>query len=83
MNRKFLVLPAALLAGSITALLAPGHTPGHMVFHVESEGRQLVMTGDTSGRHDPNVSGRGNPLLSTFCRPPVRFLRRGRTWRTS
>jgi glyoxylase-like metal-dependent hydrolase (beta-lactamase superfamily II) len=36
------------VAGGITAMLAPGHTPGHMVFHVESDGQRLVATGDTA-----------------------------------
>jgi glyoxylase-like metal-dependent hydrolase (beta-lactamase superfamily II) len=39
------------VAGGITAMLAPGHTPGHMVFHVESDGKQLVMTGDTANHY--------------------------------
>lgn len=39
------------VVSGITALLAPGHTPGHMVFHVESQGRQLVMTGDTANHY--------------------------------
>ena len=39
------------IVSGMTAMLAPGHTPGHMVFHVESEGQQLVMTGDTANHY--------------------------------
>ncbi|WFR95882.1 MBL fold metallo-hydrolase [Rhizobium tumorigenes] len=35
----------------MTAMLAPGHTPGHMVFHVESEGEQIVLTADTANHY--------------------------------
>uniref|UniRef100_UPI0038990F74 MBL fold metallo-hydrolase n=1 Tax=Falsigemmobacter faecalis TaxID=2488730 RepID=UPI0038990F74 len=36
---------AEILPG-ITAMLAPGHTPGHMIYHLESEGRRLMLTAD-------------------------------------
>ncbi|MDM9623844.1 MBL fold metallo-hydrolase [Rhizobium sp. S96] len=39
------------VAGGITAMLAPGHTPGHMIFHVESDGKRLVATGDTANHY--------------------------------
>ena len=35
------------LAPGLTALATPGHTPGHMVVHVESEGDQLLVLGDS------------------------------------
>jgi glyoxylase-like metal-dependent hydrolase (beta-lactamase superfamily II) len=35
----------------IAAMLSPGHTPGHMVFHVESDGKRLVATGDTANHY--------------------------------
>ena len=38
-------------APGMTAMLAPGHTPGHMVFHVESEGKRLVLTGDIANHY--------------------------------
>ena len=41
---------AAVLPG-ITSMLAVGHTPGHMIYRLESEGRQLVMTGDTANHY--------------------------------
>ncbi|OWO93938.1 MBL fold metallo-hydrolase [Rhizobium esperanzae] len=39
------------LAPGITAMLAAGHSPGHMVFHAESEGKRLVLTGDTANHY--------------------------------
>jgi glyoxylase-like metal-dependent hydrolase (beta-lactamase superfamily II) len=35
----------------VTAMLAPGHTPGHMVFHIESDGQQVVLTADTANHY--------------------------------
>jgi glyoxylase-like metal-dependent hydrolase (beta-lactamase superfamily II) len=32
----------------ITGMAAFGHSPGHMIYSVESEGRQLVLTADTA-----------------------------------
>ncbi|WP_263146612.1 MBL fold metallo-hydrolase [Pseudomonas sp. RIT-PI-AD] len=37
--------PAALFAG-VTALTAPGHTPGHSIYALESRGQKLVFWGD-------------------------------------
>ena len=34
------------VAPGITAMLAPGHTVGHMALHIESAGRRLLCTGD-------------------------------------
>jgi glyoxylase-like metal-dependent hydrolase (beta-lactamase superfamily II) len=39
------------VTSGITAMLAPGHTPGHMVFHVESDGKRLITTGDTANHY--------------------------------
>jgi len=39
------------VASGVTAMLAAGHSPGHMVFHVESEGKRLVLTGDTANHY--------------------------------
>ncbi|MGO4437722.1 MBL fold metallo-hydrolase [Rhizobium sp. RAF56] len=35
----------------ISAILAPGHTPGHMAFHVRSGEAQLIMTGDACNHY--------------------------------
>lgn len=39
------------VAAGITAISAAGHTPGHMIFMVESEGRQLAITADTANHY--------------------------------
>lgn len=36
------------VAGGITAMAAFGHTPGHMIFNIESGGERLVLTADTA-----------------------------------
>ena len=39
------------VALGVTAMLAPGHTPGHMIFHLESEGSRLLLTADTANHY--------------------------------
>ena len=39
------------VAPGITAMLAAGHTPGHMIFHLESEGKRLLLTADTANHY--------------------------------
>jgi len=39
------------VVSGITAMLAPGHTPGHMVFHAQSDNKQMVFTGDTANHY--------------------------------
>ena len=36
------------VTSGITAMAAAGHTPGHMVYRLESEGRSLMLTADTA-----------------------------------
>ena len=36
------------VASGITAMLAAGHTPGMLIFNVESAGRRLILTADTA-----------------------------------
>lgn len=38
-------------APGITAMLAAGHTPGHMVYVVESDGQRLAITADTANHY--------------------------------
>jgi glyoxylase-like metal-dependent hydrolase (beta-lactamase superfamily II) len=38
-------------AQGITAQLAAGHTPGHMVYQVESDGQRLMITADTANHY--------------------------------
>ncbi|MFC3059246.1 MBL fold metallo-hydrolase [Paenirhodobacter populi] len=35
----------------ITAVFAPGHTPGHMAYRLESEGKALMLTADTANHY--------------------------------
>jgi glyoxylase-like metal-dependent hydrolase (beta-lactamase superfamily II) len=39
------------VVSGITAMLAPGHTPGHMIFNVESQGKRLVLTADAANHY--------------------------------
>ncbi|SIQ00214.1 Glyoxylase, beta-lactamase superfamily II [Rhizobium sp. RU35A] len=41
----------ATVVPGITGMNAFGHTPGHMIFHVESAGRRLVLTADTANHY--------------------------------
>ncbi|WP_037317023.1 MBL fold metallo-hydrolase [Ruegeria halocynthiae] len=39
------------VASGITAVAAYGHTPGHTVFHLESNGQRLVLTADLANHY--------------------------------
>ncbi|TCU18962.1 MBL fold metallo-hydrolase [Rhizobium sullae] len=39
------------IVSGVTAMLAPGHTPGHMIFHAESDGKRIVFAGDTANHY--------------------------------
>ena len=39
------------VVSGISSILAPGHTPGHMGFRLESEGRQIILTADTANHY--------------------------------
>ncbi|WBL33739.1 MBL fold metallo-hydrolase [Sinirhodobacter sp. HNIBRBA609] len=39
------------VATGVTSVLAAGHTPGHMAYWLQSEGRELVLTADTANHH--------------------------------
>ncbi len=39
------------VASGITGMNAYGHTPGHMIYMLESEGQQLVLTADTANHY--------------------------------
>lgn len=45
-NRVGFIKPGDDVAPGIRALAAPGHTPGHLAFTVESEGKRLLLWGD-------------------------------------
>ncbi len=39
------------VASGITAMAAIGHTPGHMIYMLESDGKQLAITADTANHY--------------------------------
>ena len=41
----------ANVTAGVTGMAAPGHTPGHMVFMLESGGRKLLLTADTANHY--------------------------------
>ncbi|EEX08545.1 metallo-beta-lactamase family protein [Ruegeria lacuscaerulensis ITI-1157] len=41
----------AEVAPGITAMAAFGHTPGHMVYHLESNGQRLILTADLANHY--------------------------------
>ncbi|OYU17421.1 MAG: MBL fold metallo-hydrolase [Rhodobacteraceae bacterium PARR1] len=52
LNEKFTFLDdgGAVLPG-ITAMAAPGHTPGHFTYRLESDGAQLMLLADTTNHY--------------------------------
>ncbi|MEM8871551.1 MAG: MBL fold metallo-hydrolase [Pseudomonadota bacterium] len=47
-ERMVMMNPGDSVAPGIEAMAAFGHTPGHMVYHIESDGARLVLTADTA-----------------------------------
>ena len=47
-DKATFIADGATVASGITAIAAPGHTGGHMVFNVESGGKNLMLTADTA-----------------------------------
>ena len=39
----------------VTGMAAPGHTPGHMIFRLQSGGRQLGLTADTANHYVASI----------------------------
>ncbi|MEL6978675.1 MAG: MBL fold metallo-hydrolase [Pseudomonadota bacterium] len=39
------------VVSGVTAVAAHGHTPGHTIYHIESEGRRLILVGDTANHY--------------------------------
>ena len=39
------------VVSGVTGMAAFGHSPGHMIYRIESEGRQLVLTADTANHY--------------------------------
>lgn len=52
LNDKFTFLDdAGTVVSGITAQAAFGHTPGHMIYRIESAGQQLAITADTANHY--------------------------------
>ena len=39
------------VASGVTAMAAPGHTPGHMAYHIESNGQRVVLGADFANHY--------------------------------
>lgn len=61
--RTTFIKPGDAVAPGITAVEAYGHTPGHLAYHVESEGRRLLVWGDCA-HHE--VASLAHPEWSAF-----------------
>ncbi|NJM81318.1 MAG: MBL fold metallo-hydrolase [Tabrizicola sp.] len=52
LNEKITFLDdGGTVASGITAMMAAGHTPGHMIYRLESDGQQLAITADTANHY--------------------------------
>ncbi|MES2843764.1 MAG: MBL fold metallo-hydrolase [Pseudomonadota bacterium] len=52
LNDKFTFLEdGGSVTGGVTAMTAPGHTPGHMGYMLESDGQQLALIADTANHY--------------------------------
>jgi glyoxylase-like metal-dependent hydrolase (beta-lactamase superfamily II) len=47
-ERTTFIQPGDSVVSGIEAMAAFGHTPGHMVYHIESEGSRVVLTADAA-----------------------------------
>jgi glyoxylase-like metal-dependent hydrolase (beta-lactamase superfamily II) len=47
-ERTTFIAPGEAVVSGIEAIDAFGHSPGHMVYHIESDGRRLMITADTA-----------------------------------
>lgn len=45
-DKTTFVAPGQSVVSGVEAVEAFGHSPGHLAFHIESEGRRLMVTGD-------------------------------------
>nr|WP_136645377.1 MBL fold metallo-hydrolase [Tabrizicola sp. YIM 78059] len=52
LNDRFTFLDdGGIVTGGITGMAAFGHSPGHMVYQVESDGQRLIITADTANHY--------------------------------
>jgi glyoxylase-like metal-dependent hydrolase (beta-lactamase superfamily II) len=50
-NRAAMIKPGDTVVPGIVAVDAFGHSPGHLAFHIESEGKRLINWADTGGHY--------------------------------
>lgn len=50
-NRASFIKPGDEVVPGITAVDAMGHSPGHLGFHIESEGKRILNWADTAGHY--------------------------------
>lgn len=50
-DRMTMLDDGGAVAPGITAMLAAGHTPGHMIYMLESDGQRLAITADTANHY--------------------------------
>ncbi|WP_020177534.1 MBL fold metallo-hydrolase [Methylopila sp. M107] len=62
-DRTTLLKPGQDAAPGVAALAAHGHTPGHLAFHIENEGKRLLLWGDCA-HHE--VASLAHPEWSAF-----------------
>lgn len=62
-DRVTLLKAGSEVAPGVTSLAAFGHTPGHLAFHIESEGRRVLVWGDCA-HHE--VASLAHPEWSAF-----------------
>lgn len=62
-DRWDMIKPGQEVAPGVTSLAAFGHTPGHLAFHVESDGKRLLVWGDCA-HHE--VASLAHPEWSAF-----------------
>jgi glyoxylase-like metal-dependent hydrolase (beta-lactamase superfamily II) len=61
-NRATMIKPGDAVVPGITAVDAFGHSPGHMAFHIESEGKRLLNWADTGGHYVVSLQRPDLPL---------------------
>ena len=50
-NKAELVAPTAKICDELTLISTPGHSPGHVSVHIQSDGEEGLLTGDVA--HHP------------------------------
>jgi len=51
LDKAQMINPGSAIVSGVEALDSSGHTPGHMSFHIESEGKRLIVLGDVCNHY--------------------------------